>query len=314
MSRLSARRPPPVAPPPAPTSPAPVAVVPLFPPEGAAVHPAYEDRFLRACENVRVELRMISPDWATEILTTKNTHNRRLSTAWQKIHSAISRGAWHVNGECIVFDTAGVLINGQHRLYAIAKGAAAVPCFVVYGVDPEAFATFDQGKKRSAADVLSAEGFESTKYTAAALGWRMAYEDGTLGTSGCRVVPNDRVMALSAEYPGLVEAAVWAQGHYTRLAPPAMIGFLRSVLLERDPAAAEEFLRKVIKGVGITEASWEFALRRRLEDMSGRRAEADQFELCALFIKAWNKLRAGEPASTKSVLVWKTTEAFPEIA
>jgi len=64
------------------------------------------------------------------------------------------------NGESIVFDLRGDLVDGQHRLLAIIKSGKSYNIPVVTGVLPHSMATYDTGKNRSARDVLQMNGFK----------------------------------------------------------------------------------------------------------------------------------------------------------
>lgn len=63
---------------------------------------------------------MVSPNLA-KLLLENNTKNRRLSE--KKARSLTKRfenGEYFVSPDCIAFDEKGILVNGQHRLYAIS--------------------------------------------------------------------------------------------------------------------------------------------------------------------------------------------------
>jgi hypothetical protein len=76
-----------------------------------------------------------------------------------KLASDIISGRWVVNGASIVFDTQGTLVDGQHRLAAIAKCGIAVQTTVVRGVPDKAMQTIDSNISRSAHDVVEMHGF-----------------------------------------------------------------------------------------------------------------------------------------------------------
>ncbi len=279
----------------------------------AALDPAYEDHLLQSLDQLRVVLMAATPAWAAEVLEKCSTRNRKLSNTWNRLRSAIARGAWKINGECVVFDTDGVLIDGQHRLHAIAQSGRTVPVLVVYGVEPEAFATFDQGKKRSGADVLSTdrEFRDHAGTTAAALAWMARKEQGQLHlASPAAPVPNDEILNRVRQHPGLVESVHRAHGELrSRLVPPGMTAFLDYVLTRIDPEAGAQFLSRVCAGFDVASDSWEARLRKRLEDFAGQRTALAQRDILALILKAFNGSYRG--LRVPMVLVWRSTEAFP---
>lgn len=242
---------------------------------------------------------MVTPEWAAEKLARCNGHNRPLSSSWVRIKAAILGGNWHENGETVVFDTGGVLRNGQHRLQAIVEAGVPVPCLVVYGVSPDAFATYDQGKKRGAADVLSLLDFQNASCMAAALTWVRRWEVGQLDSTRAWTVPNEQVAEYAARYPELVQSVYWARSRERaakRLVPPGQLAFTHWLFTRHDPAAAAEFFRQAIDGIGVAENTWEFVIRTRLEaEAGGDRNATQQIEILALMIKAFNFAREGRP-------------------
>ena len=71
------------------------------------------------------------------------------------------QGKWMLNGEALVFDQNGILINGQHRLNAVIKADRDIEFLVVDGVDHKAFSTFDCGRNRTLGQLLSMNGVEN---------------------------------------------------------------------------------------------------------------------------------------------------------
>jgi hypothetical protein len=74
----------------------------------------------------------------------------------------MNKGLFIENGESIVFDKNMKLTDGQHRLMAIIKSGKSYHIPVVKGVNIKSMATYDTGKNRSAADVLSINGFKNS--------------------------------------------------------------------------------------------------------------------------------------------------------
>lgn len=106
-------------------------------------------------ESIKAQVELITPEIAKEYLKF-NTVNRPLNkTTVDYYADQMRRGQWMLNGETICFSDGGVLINGQHRLNAIIKADTPIQMLVVRGVQSESFITFDNGKNRTMADILS---------------------------------------------------------------------------------------------------------------------------------------------------------------
>lgn len=96
----------------------------------------------------------VSPDLA-KLMLTRNTLNRPVRTVLvNKYIKDIHRGKWKLHHQGVAFDTSGTLLDGQHRLLAIAKGEESVLMLVSMDVDPEARMAVDDHSKRTARDAV----------------------------------------------------------------------------------------------------------------------------------------------------------------
>ena len=100
----------------------------------------------------------ITPGRAKEILSHVQPNRRLIRSAVTHYSRDIATGKWVLNGESIVIDWNGNLMQGQHRLTAVIIADKPIQSVVVYGVDPKAMFSFDQGRKRTLANVLMMEG------------------------------------------------------------------------------------------------------------------------------------------------------------
>lgn len=105
---------------------------------------------------VEVKASLITPQMAAKWLEA-NTENRPLRRATvEGLKAAFARGEYVMTHQGIAFDTSGRLIDGQHRLTAIAEmpDTFRVSMMVARNVDPKAFGVVDIGVKRTPSDVL----------------------------------------------------------------------------------------------------------------------------------------------------------------
>ncbi len=97
-------------------------------------------------------LETITPKKAEEYLA-HNLRNRPLRKHWvETLANAITDGRWHITHQGVAINCNGELIDGQHRLAAIALAGIAVKIYVTRGLPLEAMYGIDQGKTRSAKD------------------------------------------------------------------------------------------------------------------------------------------------------------------
>lgn len=108
--------------------------------------------------NLTTSIEVITPAKAEDYLR-KNVFNRKLNQNIVNLYAnEMKEGRWNLNGDAIRFDTNGCLLDGQHRLYACIKAMKPFSSLVIRGLDNRCFATIDNGKVRSASDILSING------------------------------------------------------------------------------------------------------------------------------------------------------------
>ncbi len=96
-------------------------------------------------DDISAEIVFITPAVALDILAKHHAPNRALSIASKDAYLAdMIRGRWELNGETIAFDTTGKLIQGQHRIAALAEtarkliGFPGLPFVAVFGLPRKA--------------------------------------------------------------------------------------------------------------------------------------------------------------------------------
>lgn len=103
----------------------------------------------------------ITPELATQYLT-KNVRNRSIRKQEVDAYAReIKRGAFALTHQGIAFDDNGHLIDGQHRLMAIAAAGIPVKMVVSRGVAPSALTAIDRGASRTMRDVVTLGGSDT---------------------------------------------------------------------------------------------------------------------------------------------------------
>ena len=119
-----------------------------------------------------VERMVIDSDLALKWLDTTNTNNRKVSDNYvHRLARDMTAGKWRLTHAGIAFAPDGILLDGQHRLWAIVESGVPVEMIVWRNIDPEAMMAIDCGKTRSMADILNivAENGDVTNYRLATL-------------------------------------------------------------------------------------------------------------------------------------------------
>ena len=246
---------------------------------------------------------LISPDIAEKILVTSNNGNRTISEELvRRMVKALESGKWIYNGQPIIFDENGCLIDGQHRLTAISRAQMSVECLIVTGIDnPMAFHTLDDGKKRGLPCNLSAMGISSSK-SVAAIG-KLYYglvhsQDITRFVISTHTEQNIVLAEFIRDIPGIEEISRLA-ARTSRLCNTSVMGAALLVFMSIDPAKALEFHKM------LHECQFPFsdhpvkALHNRLLRDRLSTVKMNNLERLACIFKAWNYWRKGK--SVKSI-------------
>ena len=121
----------------------------------------------------RAEIRDVTPEWATKILEEhdkkvtdgKFRQRARNHKTVQAYAADMKSGNWGVTGQGISFDEDGNLLDGQHRLAAVAVSGMTVKLLVLWDVPTHinkhirSQDLFDIGKKRMVGQQLAIDGF-----------------------------------------------------------------------------------------------------------------------------------------------------------
>jgi len=235
----------------------------------------------------------IDPATATRWIG-RNTHNRALRPDTIRIYIRdMVAGDWKLTGESIKFAVDGTLLDGQHRLAAIAESGVTVPMFVTRNLPTDAQQAMDSGMKRTASDALALIGGSHTGTTAASA--RLA-----LGVASDNIdrysATHAEILAFVEENPTLVTAAEFATKVARRTdCPPAVVGYTTWRLGQINADAAYNFWTSAAEKVGLAAGDPVVALTNRLAEARRNRETLSKPAMLSLIYRAWNARRAGRP-------------------
>lgn len=108
-----------------------------------------------ASEEMTLAIETVTPAQAKRWLEVDNHRNRKIRDfRISYLSDEINAERWQTTHLGIAFDPKGNLLDGQHRLAAIAKAGKPVRIVVARNVPAEAYIAMDRGSVRSIADVL----------------------------------------------------------------------------------------------------------------------------------------------------------------
>lgn len=265
---------------------------------------------------MKVNQVMMTPGMA-ESLLSRNTKNRRISTRRvQELSNAILRGEWVEDANPIRISVIGDLMDGQHRVAAIAKSGLTVPVLLATDVEEAARLSIDSGLKRSFGHYLQIAGIPQQANVAAVTRTLWLYEQNALNGTGksARVPTNTQLWDMFQKHEEIIREGIHWTGRVrksgTKLAPSAGgASWVLFAVLDADDA--EDFFSKLTLTREFDESSIR-ALIRALNSRPAMRGGSDQVIQLAYMIKAWNSYRDGREVS---LIKWarggRGRESFP---
>ena len=242
---------------------------------------------------------LVTPELA-KILLGGNLKNRPKSNRnFKRLCSQLRAGKWKVNGAAISFSRNWLLLDGQHRLFAIVETGIPALCIIGFGFDPAVFATLDQGAKRTNADNLSIAGFASTRLLAGAIGVYQAVKNGVIVNNTARAIEPEECVRLAQETP-LLQAAVKKARDYhrrgARFVSDALIGGLMARGMEIDKRTTTRFFDYLLNDncKGIRPTSIQKLRTQLLRDYMDKSRSTNASFTAAVIIKVWNAYRQGQ--------------------
>ncbi len=257
----------------------------------------------------------ISPAQATYLLE-RGAKNRPLNEhRAQRIAAEILAGTWRPNGETLIFDDKGRLIDGQTRLRACVLANKSILCYCVFDIPDRYFPSLDQGAPRGGSDTVALMDFANYNCVAAVIRLAIQYADSALGRGKNQVVSNERVRLYAQRNKERLNTAVaFIHRHrkgLVKLIPISHAAFLYYAVSETKNDQAMDFIEKLASGAGLKKGDGLLLFRQRMTDLIGEKHALRSDHKLALLIKTWNAYIGDRAVGT---LKWSSeVEAFPHI-
>jgi hypothetical protein len=267
---------------------------------------------------IKVFLAHITPDSAEALLKRKNRNRTIHLGQLNKIKRSLEQGRWQINGETIIFDDHGNLIEGQHRLRAVLDTGMGIWTLIVHGINFERFKTMGQGSKRTAGDILGINGEKDGRLLAAALRWVYRYEN-DLMSNPHPIITDDELADTILAHPKIVDSIPFGRRCHS-VAAPGLCTALHYLCTKRDLGTANDFFWTLGTGEQMESTHPILVLRERFHksDREAKRALSKMVfrdEVKAQMIAScWNMLRKDPGKRIKDVrpLVWHG-QRFPRL-
>jgi hypothetical protein len=221
----------------------------------------------------------ITPSMARDWLSIEPERNQRTirHRNVEKILHAIATGDFKMTHQPIALDPGGYVLDGRHRLTAIAAQRKTVTCLVAYNADPSTFDVIDTGASRSPGDSLKISGYNDVNVLGAATRQVLAYPqlintESTLGSLTNSMTTRDIIHALEDPEIGKVVQDAVSPAH--RVAKgigrygirTSATSFIALVALysKHGPDVQDEFFDKLTTGAELGERSPILTMRQWL--------------------------------------------------
>lgn len=241
---------------------------------------------------------IVTPEVATNILefAENKFQNRSINADRVKKYGGdMLAGRWMHNGENIIFDERGVLVDGYTRCTAAFMNDTSFITDARFGVKEEALPTIDTGRPRSLSNSLAIDGSGGKAPTALGQGinWLYRYVNGFVHDRS-KQISHLAARDFLAEHPKLHDAIVaTTQVRNKKLATPGVLVTAYYICHTAAPVKAEEFFQQLADGVGYGMLSPIRHLREKLMSRTSDKRWGGAEQL-ALILHAFNKHVAGD--------------------
>jgi hypothetical protein len=258
------------------------------------------------------ELMDITPDLARKWLTENNTHNRNVRPRIVSGYAAdMLAGNWVQDGQSIKFSREEVLLDGQHRLTAIAESGVTIRMLVVRNLPGDAQEVMDTGAKRTLGDVLKLRGEKNYVAIASVLMRAVLWQDGARRTIRSTNRPTHRQLLMFLEqHPEIRRSAeIGSRVRNVMRISPGTAGLCHWLFNRIDGSDCAFFFARLTDGAGLVPGDPIYALRRSVENTARDKGRRPEEYVTALVIKAWNAYRDGQELK---LIAYRPGGAAPE--
>lgn len=260
------------------------------------------------CPQIRATVQYVDPEWAQKLLATNPTHQRSISTAnLRKIEGSLKDDNFVVNGQTIVTDEDGKLMDGQHRCQASVNTGIGFWTVFVSNVPKEYFKYMDNGKARSFNDVLKTTGKLSSTNMSSTVARLAEYliDPALVGTQ--KVFAHSQLLDVIEMSPN-IDRSVREVDKAKHIVPPSRAAWMHYVLHQVMPDDTEAFFSSISSGEMLSKTDAVFQFRSRILNDKARGFHPPLREQVALLIKTWNSYIERKPVR---ILRWGDAEDFP---
>ena len=265
---------------------------------------------------IRINKVTVTPEQAAKWLNECNTHNRALSNKFVEVYTRMMKlGQWRYTYDPIIFDNTGILLNGQHRLWACVYAEVPFEGDLIFGADRELQDYIDDPRKRTVADQAHLRGVSNSVRSCALasmlLGWKTRGPSG-LNYGSC-YRPTKPELLKEVETNHKLDEVTTIAGKMPRsICTPTIAGTCYYLFSEQNLEKANQFFEGLRTGADLTSEDPVYLLRERLQkNTANTKSKLSTQQIVALFFNAWNAYKKG--ISLQRLRGWPAGAPFPSI-
>lgn len=229
----------------------------------------------------------VTPTMARSLLGSSNGNRSTKKHKLAAYERDMAAGNWQTNGETIIVDDSGTLLNGHHRLMACIKSGVPFQTVLVRGVAPDSQKTIDMGASRTTADALSFYGVKNANVANSVIRVLMSLQAGRERSAN----PSSSEAFEFLADNDITAATTFAGNKFM----PRCAGLVGAMyyIAERNGETdlAVEFAHVLRSGIPAYPGCAAHALRERVSRDALRGKPVPVNELHKLFFGAWEKFR-----------------------
>lgn len=266
---------------------------------------------------MKAQIVRVTPEVAINYLKS-NKKNRGVDKRKVEFYSSqMKNGEWKENGESIIFDTKGILKDGQHRLLAVISSKKSFLFPIITGVSSDVMPTIDTGKNRSLADILTLNNFKyATTIAAVAVkilkGTNRNPDTKRSATGISNSKGLDFCTAYEEELINLVKTStsLYKKSAYKILTTTEIAYLIHLIGGFNFKEVHVNFMKHVL-GIRINEGSGSQYLHKKLFNSKINKDPLNKQWVKAIFIKAYNQFIDGD--APVSYLQYDLTKPMPKV-
>ena len=259
---------------------------------------------------------LITPSRAKELLEA-NINNRRVKNeVVNRYAQDILAGRWKEDtGEVIKISKSGIVLDGQHRLYAIVKANIHVFLHIGYGIDDSVSDVLDTGSARSSSDLFVFNGIKNDTSIPSIIKKYYKFKNNIFADKLDKTLTNAQVLIEYRKNEDLwQDIANKSQNWYNSFAKilsQSILGGFYSTFKEIDPEIANKFMNELCTGINISNDTIRILKNKLIQDKVSNKKISTTLKRIFI-IKTWNCFIQG--TELKRLSFDNENESYPKIS